>query len=85
MQEHSSQDFGQQSLGEKIAGAATIEDLKTVLRAEASIAGSGRDYVPEDVIKLIEIIEKGAAVHINEITRSNGLRKKVIELLHLPE
>ncbi len=70
---------------ERIKGAATIEELKNILQEQASVVGSQKTESAHNVIKTIEFIEKGAAVHINEITRNNGLRAKVIELLHLPE
>ncbi|MEK7464685.1 MAG: hypothetical protein AAB617_02825 [Patescibacteria group bacterium] len=80
-------------LGDMISEAASIESLYTVLETLGTIKGSeGTEYNTKDIIDTIKTIrEIMQAPHLNpdvekspfirRITRSWGLREKVIELL----
>ncbi len=65
---------------ESIKDATSFEELFKMLRKRGEIKGSKKVYEPESLIKTIEDFRAGKVDH-KDITRSEGVREKVLELM----
>lgn len=68
------------SLAERIKEMKTIEHLITLLNSIEGIQGEKVYFTGEDLAQLVQKVADGV-LHLNYITRSEGLRDKVKELL----
>ena len=66
---------------QKIINCQSFDELLRVLNEIGDIEGSrGYFYTPKENIERVNMVINGAP--INTVTRGNGLRSKVAELLH---
>jgi len=66
--------------GFKIPEARNFQELYVAIIQKGTIPGTQKFYTPGELIEAIGLVRKGR-VDINTITRTEGLRDKVLELL----
>lgn len=59
---------------------SSFDELYEVIRSLDSVEGTRKTYNPEEIIGLIEEVRRGDVV-IEYVTRADGIRKSVEELL----
>ena len=84
----------QEESAKEIKDADSFDELYKVLRRKKEIQGSSKSYDAEDLIKIMEegreFVRNAAFSNLqaevmafsNQITRSEGLRSKFLELIH---